>query len=266
MDPNAELNTKDFNNPERAKTWAVDNKSIYDPALAVKNDEGKTLNNGPIADSDAAQEVAVTESIQGRDAALAVEKKLEGEANTGLTEDQKTNLAIMEGLTIDAKGEPINTHAFIDKIDSKGRKYRIFHPSNSMVHFPSGSILNANQVVFCCMDGVYRIDSRDVRLPDDEIAEAIEWSDVGDYVNNVFVQGQAAVQLRMYYKNSSGELDNVFTYFRKLDLLESSDFKLFTNLITYSEEKGKEIESKKLKPELSAEKILDSIRNNQTKL
>lgn len=81
-----------------ASTWAVDNKTIYNPDLAVKDEQGAVINNGPVADLDAARKMANTENQFGRERVGVVEKQLAREASGELSEEQKKNIEIMNGV------------------------------------------------------------------------------------------------------------------------------------------------------------------------
>lgn len=80
------------------------------------NKETNEPETGPkfIADPKVAEELAYIEKPD-RDATLTREKELA----EGLTEVQKQNMAVMEGL------QEKYPHAFIEKTDNKGRKYLI---------------------------------------------------------------------------------------------------------------------------------------------
>lgn len=98
----------------------------------------------------------------------------------GLTLAEKANMAILEGLT-NKKGEPINTHAFIDKVDANGRKYRILHPVRvgsvdaSRESFP-------DFVVFFCKDGAFGVTTRGIEQVGDKIADSVVWEELGNVI------------------------------------------------------------------------------------
>lgn len=75
-----------------------------------------------IADPAIAQQLADVEATQGREAALALEQELLRQHETGLTDRERENIAIMEGLEKKFPG------AFLPVIDAKGRRGIVSRP------------------------------------------------------------------------------------------------------------------------------------------
>jgi hypothetical protein len=99
-----------------------------------QDSKGSFYEGTKIADVASAQQLAQTEASQGVNAALAQEKLLKTEFDTGLTELQRNNIQIIEGL----KSEEKYPYAFGEMIAANGDKVSYINfPEISMKEIPN---------------------------------------------------------------------------------------------------------------------------------
>jgi len=110
---------------------------------------------GRIADIDNARELANTEKTEGQDARIALENKMETQAREGLTEEQKFNIQMMEGI---AEKYPKNTElvtVYGDKKLVTGIAYHEnYYPENDPEKRTYGTYLILDD------DGAYNVKMR----------------------------------------------------------------------------------------------------------
>ncbi|KKS92086.1 MAG: hypothetical protein UV68_C0052G0005 [Candidatus Collierbacteria bacterium GW2011_GWC2_43_12] len=245
--------------PEQAKTFAQDNKTIYDE-------------KGRVADVGVAHEVAALEA-PGHDipstkvvadvAASAMESVRQQEAVLqGMSEDEKNNMKILEGLTRKPEnGEPANTHAFIDKVDSKGRSYRVLR--NSDKRQDTGNMEPDEReffgwVYFFTKDGPFMVNIRNFgsAVKDtNEIIDIIDWGKLGDIIEDAsqFPKERVNINLDLpinYYGREDKVSSGVSRYDVRLDTAK------LARAIQYAEKIGVEQENKKLRKVVDPDEVL----------
>jgi hypothetical protein len=158
------------------------NNEGYKPNFAVHPDTGeKTL----VADPNKARDLADLEGgVRNSPDNTTVGGILSNEYNNklsqlskedelaGMTPVEKANMDISNGLTM-KEGQAVNTHAFVDKEDAKGRKYRALHTGGVEVQFPK-------QVVFFCKEGAFALNWPNSSGARDAELEDIDWDKLGD--------------------------------------------------------------------------------------
>lgn len=117
--------------------------TFYDPTPApVMGADGKPVIHNRIANQLAAREIADVEKTQGVDVALRREQELLRQHETGLTDLQRRNLEIMDGLALKYPD------ALIEKTDSLGRRVLLLETY--------GTNSNFSDTIFC-LNGVATI-------------------------------------------------------------------------------------------------------------
>lgn len=236
------------------------NSTIYHPDLAVKGapgsaQEGQVINPGMIVDVAAAQDIANVMNEQSIPAGLAREKQLEAEAKTGLTEQQREYVEIMDNkLRYNREGKPINTHAFREVLDSKGRKYMVLHMTpRSASTFDEAHNYVRGAFVVMTKDGpvsitisqdVWRIDHS---ATEDEVLEKMNLDELGDRLENPEENGLPPLgengSIKLSVKDETGSRDSKH-YIYRYDLSDAEGFKDFARAVKISEYKGAEVAKK----------------------
>ncbi len=143
----------------------VDLKQIY---TTVPEDKGR------IADPNQAQELAKTEDTLGQSARVAQEKSMEFVANEGMTEIQKRNSELMDGV------EQKYPNACIKHVDEKGRKVLVANTG------PTGTLWGGRSLVFT-KDAVILLDSTNIGGP--KMDENVDWNMFGDELEKSLKEG-----------------------------------------------------------------------------
>ena len=235
------------------------NSTIYHPDLAVMGEPGsaqenQVINPGLIVDVAAAQDIAKVMNEQGVSPALVREQRLEEEAKTGLTEQQREYVQIMDNkMKYDKDGKPINTHAFKEVVDNKGRKYMVLHmsPANA-VAFDQNTYLRGGLVIMT-KDGPVAITiSPDVWGIDDSATEdavlaKMSLDELGDRLekpadNKLPSLGDNG-SIRLSVVDSTGGRD-MGHYIYRYDLSDAEGLKDFAKAVKVSERRGAEIARK----------------------
>lgn len=253
-----DMEEKPLVTPEVAATWAADNRSIYSPDFAAIGapgtaQAGEAINPGLVVDVNAARDIATERNEKGEIAADAREKQLEREAKTGLTDQQKEYAEIMDNnLKFNKDGKEINTHAFRELVDNKGRKYMVLHMTplnaNSMDklnnYIPGGLTL-------ICKDGPIVIQTNEdtwrlsESASEDDVLKKINLDEIGDKLedpeaNNLPPLGDTGV-IKHVIADDSGPRESS-SYIYRINLADHDQFKEFAKAVKISEQKGLKIE------------------------
>jgi len=233
------------------------NSTIYHPDLAVKGtqgsaQEGQVINPGMIVDVDAAQDIANVMNEQSIPAGLAREKRLEEEAKTGLTEQQREYVEIMDRkLKFNKEGKPINTHAFKEVLDSKGRKYMVLHMTPKAADtFDRLHTYIPGELLIMTKDGPVGITiSSDVwnidpSATEDAVLAKMNLDELGDKLENPIdnklplLGGEGSIRLSVTDETGGR---NVAHYIFRYDLSDAVGMGDFAKAVKVSEYRGTEI-------------------------
>lgn len=151
------------------------NSTIYHPDLGVVGEvgtsqAGEVINPGKVVDVDAAHDIANTINEQGQSVGLVREKELQRQAETGMTEEERKNVELMEGV------KNKYPDATIEKIDEKGRQMLFLNPKK---YGETGSAFLQIMNQF----GVFTIDLSVVKGA--EKFEEIDWTEANDFVQKI---------------------------------------------------------------------------------
>jgi len=236
------------------------NSSIYHPDLAVMGEQGlaqenQIINPGKVVDVAAAQDMANVANEHGMAPALAREKQLEAEAITGLTEQQREYAEIMDNrLKYNNDGKEINTHAFKEVIDQKGRKYMVLHMSPHKVNqFDKLHEYKPGALVIMTKDGPVTIQTStdvwkiDPTATEDDVLAKINLDELGDILENPEANGLpplgggGSIKLAVKDGMSDQPIDHFIYRYDLSDGVGLADFKFAVKI---SEYKGVEIAKK----------------------
>lgn len=222
----------------QAATYAETNKTITAP-------EG-TYDAGRIADLGSAQELANLE----KPVAMA-QQRLEREADTGLTDQEKEYIEIMDNkLKFNKKGEAINTHAFKEVVDDKGRKYLVLHMTPHETTVDTREYYKPGFLVLMGKNGPIGISTTlsgwglDNKSTEEDVIRKLDLVDLGDKL-------ERPVENQLPALGDGGRMDvvlrdgqdkkeaNVYAY--RYDLSNPEGFTDFKNAVAISELRGKNL-------------------------
>lgn len=192
-----------------------------------------------IADLAAAQEVAMVDKTQSKDAAVKREQEMaKYPERTTLSDPQREFEKLMDILTF-KEGKEINKYAFIDKTDNKGRRYRILHPIQPFPTDRDEYNSFRGDVVFFSRDGVFRMSTTRVQeyFPGlesmEEIPNIIDWTAVGDEL------GPGVVSKNIDLRVKKGAAEMVLpSWLNQLDIKDEGTKRSVAKAIEISERRG----------------------------